>query len=40
MGFALSYMDATYDFEPGSEEGSTAVSLDPLMLSISGGFRF
>jgi hypothetical protein len=35
---SLSYIDATYDLDRGSSSGS--VSLDPIMFSFGGGFRF
>lgn len=40
FGGSLSYLDATYGFEPEPGGGSGSVDLDPLMFSFGGGFRF
>lgn len=37
---ALTYLDATYEFERESEPGRTSISLDPLMFGFGIGFRF
>ena len=38
--FALTYLDATYDFERDSNSKTASISLDPLMFGFGFGFRF
>jgi outer membrane protein W len=37
---ALTYLDATYEVDRGTEAGSESISLDPLMLGFGFGLRF
>jgi len=38
--FALTYLDATYEFKQESEPGRASISLDPLMFGFGVGFQF
>ena len=40
LGCSLTYIDATYEFEPNSEGERGSLSLDPLMFSFGAGFKF
>ncbi len=40
LGCSLTYIDATYEFEPSSQGGPGSLSLDPLMFSFGAGLKF
>lgn len=40
LGFSLTFINATYEFEQESEPGRASISIDPSIFSFGAGFRF
>ncbi len=40
LGCSVTYLDATYRFEPESGDGRISIDLNPVMLGFGAGFRF